>query len=51
VNPPARRRLIVGITGASGAVYGVRLLQRARELALETHLNEHGIAATMPAKA
>ena len=38
MNPPARRRLVVGITGASGAVYGVRLLQRARELALETHL-------------
>ena len=32
------RRLVVGITGASGAVYGVRLLQRARELGLETHL-------------
>ena len=26
------RRLIVGITGASGAVYGVRLLERAREI-------------------
>ena len=25
-------RLIVGITGASGAVYGVRLLERARAL-------------------
>ena len=32
------RRLVVGITGASGAVYGVRLLQRARALGLETHL-------------
>jgi 4-hydroxy-3-polyprenylbenzoate decarboxylase len=31
-------RLVVGITGASGAVYGVRLLQRARLLGLETHL-------------
>jgi 4-hydroxy-3-polyprenylbenzoate decarboxylase len=31
-------RLIVGITGASGAVYGVRLLQRARELGVATHL-------------
>ena len=31
------RRLVVGITGASGAVYGVRLLQRARELGIETH--------------
>lgn len=31
-------RLVVGITGASGAVYGQRLLQRARALGLETHL-------------
>ncbi len=31
-------RLVVGITGASGAIYGVRLLQRARALGLETHL-------------
>lgn len=31
-------RLIVGLTGASGAVYGVRLLQRARELGAQTHL-------------
>ncbi len=37
MNSPARR-LIVGITGASGALYGVRLLQHARTLALETHL-------------
>ena len=35
---PATRRLVVGITGASGAVYGVRLLARARNLGLETHL-------------
>ena len=35
---PAPRRLVVGISGASGAVYGVRLLQRARRLGLETHL-------------
>ncbi len=32
------RRLIVGLTGASGAVYGVRLLERARSLGVETHL-------------
>jgi 4-hydroxy-3-polyprenylbenzoate decarboxylase len=32
------QRLIVGITGASGAVYGVRLLERARELGVQTHL-------------
>ncbi len=31
-------RLVVGITGASGAVYGVRLLARARAIGLETHL-------------
>lgn len=32
------RRLIIGITGASGAVYGVRLLERARALGVQTHL-------------
>ena len=33
-----RQRLVVGITGATGAVYGVRLLERARSLGVETHL-------------
>jgi flavin prenyltransferase len=33
-----RRRMVVGISGASGAVYGVRLLQLLRELDVETHL-------------
>ena len=33
-----RKRLIVGMTGASGAIYGVRLLQACRELGLEVHL-------------
>jgi len=36
--PLPLRRLIIGITGASGAVYGVRLLQRARALGVQTHL-------------
>ena len=31
-------RLVVGITGATGAVYGVKLLQRARALGVQTHL-------------
>ena len=31
-------RLVVGLSGASGAIYGVRLLDRARALGVETHL-------------
>jgi 4-hydroxy-3-polyprenylbenzoate decarboxylase len=34
----ARPRVVVGITGATGAVYGVRLLERLREGGAETHL-------------
>jgi len=33
-----KRRLVVGVSGASGAIYGVRLLERARALGIETHL-------------
>lgn len=36
--PAASARLVVGITGATGAVYGVRLLKRARALGVQTHL-------------
>ena len=32
------QRLIVAITGATGAIYGVRLLEMLREAAIETHL-------------
>lgn len=33
-----RPRLIVGISGASGVIYGIRLLQLLRPLPVETHL-------------
>ena len=32
------RRLVVGISGASGVIYGVRLLELLRETDIETHL-------------
>lgn len=32
------RRLIIGISGASGVIYGVRLLELLRPTAIETHL-------------
>ncbi len=32
------QRLVVGITGATGAAYGLKLLDRARVLGVETHL-------------
>jgi flavin prenyltransferase len=35
---PAQHRLIVGISGASGVVYGVRVLQLLRNAGVETHL-------------
>ena len=40
MNEPSgrRKRLIIGISGASGAIYGVRLLQILRRLDVETHL-------------
>ncbi|MGQ0675847.1 MAG: UbiX family flavin prenyltransferase, partial [Rhodospirillales bacterium] len=33
-----RQRIVVGITGASGAVLGIRLLQALKALGVETHL-------------
>jgi 4-hydroxy-3-polyprenylbenzoate decarboxylase len=36
IEPP--RRLIVALTGASGTIFGVRLLQKLRGTGIETHL-------------
>lgn len=37
--PPFPRRIVVGITGASGAIYGIRILQICREIDdIEVHL-------------
>lgn len=33
-----QQRLIVGISGASGVIYGVRMLEALRDTAIETHL-------------
>jgi 4-hydroxy-3-polyprenylbenzoate decarboxylase len=33
-----RRPLMVGVSGASGAIYGVRVLDACRDLGVETHL-------------
>ncbi len=35
---PERRRLVVGISGASGVAYGLRVLDACRELGIESHL-------------
>ncbi|MES2536014.1 MAG: UbiX family flavin prenyltransferase [Pseudomonadota bacterium] len=38
MNKQVPPRIVVGITGASGVVYGIRMLQLLRELGVETHL-------------
>ncbi len=37
MNEP-KKRLIIGISGASGVIYGVRLLEALKQLPVETHL-------------
>lgn len=36
--PHAPRRMVVGISGASGVIYGVRALDALRDLGIESHL-------------
>jgi len=38
MSSPETKRLIVGISGASGIIYGVRALEALRALGMETHL-------------
>lgn len=38
VSPATPRRMVVGISGASGVIYGVRALDALRELGVESHL-------------
>ena len=35
---PGKRRIVVGISGASGVIYGIRLLEVLKEMDVETHL-------------
>jgi flavin prenyltransferase len=38
VQQSASPRLVIGISGASGVVYGIRLLEACRDLGIESHL-------------
>ncbi len=35
---PDKKRIVIGISGASGAIYGIELLKALREAKVETHL-------------
>ena len=38
MNSKTPRRLVVGISGASGTIYGIRLLELLKQIDIETHL-------------
>lgn len=38
MSPPRPKRIVVGITGATGALFAIRLLQVLKSLGIETHL-------------
>lgn len=38
IHPLPKQRMVVGLSGASGAIYGIRLLEVLRSLSIETHL-------------
>ena len=40
-------RLIIGISGASGIIYGIRLLEILRSLAMETPIETHLVMSKM----